>query len=136
MRRIYLDVNVVLDYLLRRNPWIIEAEQLIYLAESRQLQVVIYSNVLIQAYHYLQKYGAGKLAKAHLLAFSQLVEFVPLTHAQLVDLLGDPSDKDIEDQMQVSLAEANGCDCIITRDAGFASSSIEVVTPGQFLTNF
>lgn len=124
--RVLLDINVLLDILLKRDPWQAEISALQASKEAAPVIFSITSLTVANAYYICRKQsGSIDALKAvgYLLdAFEVLpVDFAPLDAA--ASLLGS----DFEDNIQIAAAAASGVTAIVTRDqADFVHSPLPV----------
>jgi predicted nucleic acid-binding protein len=131
--RILLDTNVVLDVLLERLPWHVEAEAIVAAARKSQFTAAV-TSLSIATVFYVARRHAG-LRKARLAVRYCLDAFdivtVDRSILESADLLPG---SDFEDNIQIAGAAAAGVDAIITRNpADFAASPVPVLAPQQLL---
>ncbi|MEM9930297.1 MAG: type II toxin-antitoxin system VapC family toxin [Bacteroidota bacterium] len=134
---VYLDINVVLDFLLGNRAFSLEVAQLLTLVRSKKITVYTAPNAIIMGFAFLRK-GPDKRSEKdvkHTLAlFRKLVHCVSVTEAEVDKALTLSSPKDLEDGFQVVLAQKCGADVFITNDRkGFKGSPIKTISSKQFL---
>lgn len=134
MKKIFIDTNIVLDLLGKREPFYDNAAKLFSLADKGTITLYVSSLTIANANYILSKIKGAKEARAILLKFKILVVVLDLTD-KMVDLsLNDTSFKDFEDGLQYYTAVQNESDIIITRNLkDFKRSKIPVMTAGQYL---
>lgn len=136
MRRVYLDVNVVFDYLLKRSPYHIEAEQIVELAMQNRIQAYVDTQTLIFAYPFLRKQGNAQRAREAIVLLADIITAVSLTGEIFRAVLNNKRLKDLEDAGQLEIALHNDVEVLITRDNEFISDQLLIQTPGEFLEAF
>ena len=131
--RIFLDTNVVLDFLTGREPFVDDAEEVIELCTHDGFCGVFTTLSACNAVYALAKAIGRREAETRLSDFVELVGLVGVRPESITNnLLGPHSD--FEDSVQLSEAVTWQADAIVTRDKrGFAGSEIPVYTPSEFL---
>lgn len=129
-----IDTNVLLDLLLKRDPWYTEALPMWEARDRGQLYAHIPASVLTDIFYICRKQvgvdGARRAVEACLSGFTLIV----IDHALLQRAFELPG-SDFEDNVQVACAQVANLDCIVTRDpAGFHNSPIMVAAPSDVPT--
>lgn len=133
-RRVLLDTNVILDYLLAREPFGIDARSVIRESLLESFQLLITVKQAADVYYLMHsEFHSKAKARGALIKLRQLVA--------VADNLGDDVDAalmidypDFEDALIVRAAERMRVDAIVTRDrTGFTLAQCPVYTPRQFL---
>lgn len=132
-----LDVNVVLDFTLKRAQYE-KAKEIIALAVHNEVEAFITPAMIHIAGYWLTKaYGAGK-AKKLLSTLLLDLSVIEMNHETAVQALHSKMD-DIEDALQYYTAFYHGLDFFISRDNELkkvAIPSLPVHTPEEFLNAF
>ena len=127
MKRLLLDVNVVLDFILGRPPFAAPAAELWSLADGGRIAILLPAHG-VTTVHYLAARERGGAFARRLIADLLLVpEIAPVDGLVLrrAVALGWP---DFEDAVCAAAAEAAGCDLLVTRDPlGYRQSSVTAV---------
>lgn len=131
MEKIFLDTNILLDFILDRKPFSDQAEKIIQLkyTENRRIFTSVLSLANIA-------YVLRKASKNPFLVIEELMEWIEVVGLRKdeFELTLKSKFKDFEDGLQYYSATTVKADVIITRDVkGFAASSIRVLTPKKFL---
>lgn len=133
MMRVLLDTNVVLDVLLDREPWNVQANA-IWQAHLRREIAAHTSATSITDIFYVarRRVGRDQAWYAVRACLDQLyVIAVGATELQAAATLGG---RDFEDALQIACAAAADLDAIVTRDrSGFASDMMEAIDPTELL---
>lgn len=133
MKKIFLDTNIILDFLLKREGFFEESREIVALGYNHVCELYLsslsFSNI---AYIARKKYVGSALYEC----LSEVREFVEVSEVgqKIVDLAIALKAKDFEDAMQYFSAKEIGADCIVTRNVkDFDFAEIEVLTPHDFL---
>ena len=134
---IYIDTNIVLDYLLKRS-YSSEAEKLLTrVAEDESVEAYISVISVINIAYILQKRGRTiEDVREILKNLLNIVKIDFINSSTLISAIDSTKFKDFEDCIQYEGALAKGADYIITGNkADFLDSVIRVVYAGEFLSN-
>ncbi len=131
--KVLLDTNVVLDLLLAREPWRIEAEAIAQAGADGLILAQIGASSITDIFYIRRKLVGAEQARRIVRACLDTLQIVGVTR-ELLDAANRRAGVDFKDNLQVECAIATGLDAIITRDPkGFDASPIAAVTPGQLL---
>lgn len=134
--KVFLDTNVVLDYLTDRAPFADDAEAVIELCSRTGNQAVLTTLSACNIVYILSKYIGKDEAEARLRDLLALLGLVGVDPQSVIDNLAKPH-VDFEDSVQISEAERWGADVIVTRDkTGFLFSPIKVKSPSEFVADY
>jgi len=133
VRRILLDVNVLLDAVLERQPHAEAATRIWTAVETGRASGLVPAHGVTTLFYLFARARGGAAARrgvGHLLTVFG-VAAVDESVLQRALTLGWA---DFEDAVCAAAAEAAGCDLIVTRDAaGFRSSPVDAVDPSAAL---
>ncbi|MCR5181001.1 MAG: PIN domain-containing protein [Bacteroidaceae bacterium] len=133
MTRLFLDTNIVVDLLDRREPFCHDAVRLFSMAYNKQVQLVVSPMTFSTASFLLRKHGSESVRKL-LSNFRQLAR-VSTTDERTVDDSLVSQFQDFEDAMQYYTALRADAEVIITRNGkDFTASRIPVMTAGEYLS--
>jgi len=136
MIKVFLDANVVIDLLSRRQPFHTDVEQILNLSVRGDFQIVVSSLTLATTSYILSKKLSGADIKSVLKNFSLMSEISLVDKGIVAQALADEGFLDFEDGLQHYSAISSGCEIIITRDKkDFKNSKLPVMNPGQFLAS-
>ncbi|MEZ4987052.1 MAG: PIN domain-containing protein [Saprospiraceae bacterium] len=134
MKKLFIDTNIVLDLLGKREPFYNDAAKLFSLADRGKVKLYISSLTVANANYVLSKLRSEREARAILLKFKILVVVLELNDKIIELSLNDESFKDFEDGLQYYTALENEAEIIITRNLkDFKTSKIPVMTASQYL---
>jgi predicted nucleic acid-binding protein len=128
-----LDVNLLLDVFLEREPWVAEAQELWTAHHRRRYVGHIAAHGFTNLFYVARKViGLEKAREAVRLCLQTFVVIaVGRPELELADSLPG---SDIEDNLVLACASVVGLDAIVTRDpSGFRHSPIRVLSPAEFL---
>ena len=131
--KIFLDTNVLIDYLNKREPFFAEASQVMDLCVSKQVEGVLSSLSVINAAYIMRKAYTKDSLLLKISWLTKRFEVSPINRESIQDaIVSRPSD--FEDAVQYFSALQAGADLIITRDAtGFKEFGLPVMSPAEFL---
>lgn len=133
MENVFVDTNIIIDLLAKRDPFYIDAQNLFTLSDKKELQLCISSLSFANAYYSIVKHHKDIDAKKYLAKFKVLVKILPLED-KAIELALASNFNDFEDGLQYFVAMDNESDIIITRNKkDFKNSKIPVMTAGEYL---
>lgn len=133
MRKLFLDTNILLDLLARREGFYEEAARLFLLAEDGELSLSVSALTIVNTHYVLRKQPPEKKARGVLRDIRMLVNVLPLDE-RLSDIALNSAILDYEDAIQYHTALKYQQELIITRNLkDFKSSKLPVMTAGQFI---
>ncbi len=134
MKKLFIDTNIVIDLLSRREPFYQEAATLFSLADKKLIELSVSSLTIANtSYALLQQMNTNK-AKSILRKLRLIVEILPLDDKIVGLALNDETFSDFEDGLQYFTAIENREDLIITRNLkDFKNSKLPTMTAKQFV---
>jgi predicted nucleic acid-binding protein len=134
MENIFVDTNIVIDLLAKREPFYKEAQDLFTLGDKNEVNLFISSLTFANAYYSIVRHHKEVDAKKYLSKFKVLVTILSLED-KVIELALASDFKDFEDGLQYFIAMDNEADVIITRNKrDFANAKIPVMTAGEYLS--
>lgn len=135
MKKIYLDCNILLDWLMDRTPHSYYATEIIVNIEKRKYEGCVTGLTLANTYYILLKELNKKIATEFLNDSLKLFTILDLTKNNVIDAIKNKY-KDFEDDMHFMVARANTVNCIITRNKkDFKGGDIKIMTAEDFIKN-
>ena len=114
--RILLDTNIILDVLLKREPFFTNAQKILSAAEYDEIDECVSASAITDIYYIANRSLKDKTATGNLIKnLLTVVNVLPVTVAEIENALDLPW-SDFEDAVQYSVALFNDIDGIITRD--------------------
>ena len=130
--KVFIDTNIVLDLLLQRRHFLINAEKIFSLAYKGKIVLYFSAISFVSVTYYLGKH-TNKDIKAVLEDLCKIVKILPFNQRIIENTLHS-NFKDIEDGYQYFTAKENNIRIMITRNVkDFLVDDISVVTPEEFL---
>lgn len=135
MRKIFLDTNVVIDLLDKREAFYKAAVDIFTLAYKKKIFLYVSPMTYATASYLLRKRGPEQ-TKLLLRNFRQLSR-VTTADEKVVDEALASSFVDYEDGLQYYSALSKNVEVIVTRNVkDFSSSKLPVMTPDEFLVHY
>ncbi len=133
MTRILLDIDVILDVLADREPFVDDAEAVLRQVEARALEGLVAAHTITTLPLLLARHlGKAKVRKV-LTDLLHVVTVVPVDEDRIRHALA-LNWNDFENAVQAACAENAEADYLVTRDKrGFKKSAVKVVTPAELL---
>ena len=129
MTRILVDINVVLDVLLDREPHAAASAAVWAAIETGRLEGLLSAHAVTTIHYLLRKELGMADARRTLMAILRVFGVAPVDGTVIRDAL-DLACPDFEDSVTASAARFSGCELIVTRDPrGFRQSPVRVLTP-------
>lgn len=133
MQNIFVDTNIIIDLLAKRDLFYKDAQALFTLSDKKEIQLCISSLSFANAYYSIVKHHKDIDAKKYLAKFKVLVKVLPLED-KAIELALASDFNDFEDGLQYFIAMDNESDIIITRNKkDFKNSKIPVMTAGEYI---
>ena len=134
--KVFLDANVILDYLTDRQPFADDAESVVEFCASEGNVGKITTLTACNAVYILAKVIGKQLAEEKIKELIDLVGLVGVAPESVSDNLA-ANHVDFEDSVQLSEAVKWSADVIVTRDKnGFRDSPIPVFTPADLIAKY
>ena len=133
MQKLFLDTNIVVDFLGEREEVYRSAARVMTLADQKKIKIFTTSNTISTSYYLLSKYESPKAALEKIRKFKVLCSVSAMSD-EVIDKVIASDFKDFEDAIQYFSAIATHCDLIITRNCkDFKNALIPVMNAESFL---
>lgn len=132
--RILIDTNIVLNYLLEREPFFQDAENLFQAVSKGQVMAYVTATTLTDIFYIARKHTQSlEKARQAVLAALTAMQVCPVDRGVLENALNS-NIPDFEDAVQMFGAVAQKLDAIVTRDSkDFLGSPIPVLSVQELL---
>jgi predicted nucleic acid-binding protein len=132
--KILVDTNVLLDFLLEREPFKKDAEELFAAIDSGQIIGYVTATTLTDIFYIARKHTRSlELAREAVSSTLETMTICPINR-NVLEAAFTSGLTDFEDAVQIYSAIAQNLDAIVTRDAkGFVSSTIPVYSVQELL---
>jgi predicted nucleic acid-binding protein len=129
MKRVLVDINVVLDVLLDRQPHAGASAAVWAAVETGSVEGFLAAHAVTTIHYLIQKELGAARARRTVTAILRVFGVAAVDGSVIQDGLNLPL-SDFEDSVTTAAARFTGCDYIVTRDPkGFRGSPIRPLTP-------
>lgn len=133
---VLIDANIILDYLLKREPFYTDAQKIMQICSTEKADGCIALHTITTIWYLLRKFP-DDVRRSFLYAICNLLQVVSTTHEEVLHAIQVTAFKDFEDCIQSKCAKSIHADYIITRNiSDFSESEIPVLTPQAFFSMF
>ena len=133
MKKIFLDTNIILDFLGEREGFYEASAKIMTLADKKKIQVYTSPSSISKVFYVLAKYENSKIALEKIRKFKLLCS-MSVMDDEVVEKAIHSNFKDFEDAMQYFSALASNCNIIITRnEKDFKNAMIPVMNAESYL---
>ncbi|MBD3208234.1 MAG: PIN domain-containing protein [Candidatus Nealsonbacteria bacterium] len=133
MVKAYIDTDVILDLLQKRERFFDDAARIFVLLENGKARGYVSPLIFANLYYLLRKERGAKPALDALLRLKMLLRVLTIGD-KAVQLALSSAFRDFEDALQYYAAVEHGLDCLITRNKkDYRGEDIPVYLPGEFL---
>lgn len=133
MQRLFLDTNIVIDFLGEREGFYEPAAKILTLADKKEIEVLISPTSVTTVYYVLSKFESSKIALEKIRKFKMLCH-ISIMDDEVVEKAINSNFKDFEDAMQYFSSLASNCDIIITRnEKDFKNALMPVMNAESYL---
>jgi predicted nucleic acid-binding protein len=136
MHKLFIDVNIVLDIALMREPHFLPAQKLFSRIESNKASGFISALSCAIVYYFIEKEIGHRKAVVYIEDLLKLLHVVEVNKNILEKALsaGLP---DFEDSIQAACAAGCGADYVVTRNLrDYKNSPVLPITPAEYLASF
>jgi len=135
MNKVFIDTDVILDFMIAREPFAMDAARIFSLSERKQISICTTGLVFSNAYYVLRKLGSHQKVMEKLSQLTKLTDIITLSKVAVLQAL-DSKFGDFEDALQHYAALSENVKTIVTRNIkDFKNSELAVLTPDQFLSS-
>lgn len=133
MHKLFVDLNIVLDVLLAREPHLMSSQKLLNLIVKNKARGYMSASSIMNLYYIVDKALAHKEALGHIEKLFKLFHIVEI-NKDILERGVQIHLADYEDSVQVACAENCRADYIITRNLkDFKESPIPSISPDRYL---
>lgn len=134
MDKVFVDTNIVLDLLSKREQFYPEAQQLFSMADKKKVKLYISSLTFANTYYILSRGLKSDELRTVLRKFKLLVKILPMDD-KIIDLALNSDFKDFEDAIQYYTAIEGKLNLIITRNLrDFKLAKIPVMAAKDYMS--
>lgn len=130
---VLIDTNILLDYILKREPFYEDAKKVIEICSTDITDGCIALHTVTTVWYLLRKLP-DETRRVALKAICELLQVVGTTHEEVLNAINSEDFKDFEDCIQSKCAKTANAEYIITRNfSDFKFSEIQAIAPQKFL---
>lgn len=131
--RAFIDTNVVVDFLGKREPFFNDAAILFELGKLGKIDLVVSSLTIVNCAYILKKQFSNAVMLDKIEDFCRMLKISPIDKSVILKAISQKP-IDFEDAVQYFSAKSFNMDIIITRDkTGFSVVEIPIMTPAEFI---
>lgn len=129
---ILIDTNIVLDFLVMRQPYYDDAKNIIQMCAKEQVDGYLAFHSLPNIFYILRKSHSEADRREMLKKICFVLKVTGASHEKVCDALENDAFSDFEDCLQDECAQEISADYIVTRNTGdFQCSEVKAVTPQE-----
>ena len=130
---ILIDTNIVLDWLLEREPFLKNARDIMEPCIRGEISGHLASHTLLNIFYIARKHKSVEERKEILRLLCNKFNVIGIDKQIIMNTLGNDKWPDLEDGLQMQCAITENLDYIVTRDlGGFENSTILSCSPEEF----
>jgi len=134
--KLFIDTDIILDILAKREPFYNPAAQLFVLIDEKKIDAFTTPVVFSNLFYILSKLKSRNFAHSSLRKLRLLLTIIQVDE-KVIDLALNSEFKDFEDAIQFYAAKFHNLDFIITRNVkDFVSKEIVVLTAEDYIERF
>lgn len=132
--RILIDTNILLDYILMREPFCDDAEKIVSACADGNVEGYVAAHSVSNMFFILRKDYNAKERREILINLCSIFEIVGIDKVKLLAGLQNDDFEDFEDCLQMECAKSCGAEYIVTRNIDdYKTSQIKAILPEEFL---
>ena len=134
MKRVLLDTNVILDFLLKQKPNCVHAQTVMEEIVNGNVQGYITASMITDIFYLLQKTNGKTFAFDSVVDLLIIIDVLTVYRDDVYSVLHSGWD-DFEDALQAHVAIRSGMDAIVTRNSKDYKKikNIDIVLPNDFI---
>lgn len=131
---ILIDTNIVLDFLLKREPHIKNTEMIFKACKEFKINGFIAAHSIPDIFYIMRKSYTLYELKEIIKLLADFITIVDLTEKMILSALSEHNFSDFEDSLQDECAQEINADFIITRNTkDFEYSKVKAIEPNEFI---
>ena len=132
---VLIDTNVILDALLKRNPFDVDAYTILKMADENKINAHIAAFAITDIYYFISKQLTHEDRLKAIKALFNIMSVVPVAKRDIEKAMLLIEFTDLEDALQLQCLRKLKGDYIITRDVQFQKISNQAISPKDFIQN-
>ncbi len=131
--KVFLDSDILLDVLMKREPFYLSATNIIELSNKREIVSFVSSSCYANVFYVLRRFSNSEKAKSAIKALSNFLNILTVD-SRIIQMALDSDLRDFEDAIQYFTAKSHNLKYIITRNIkDYRIDDISVMTAEDFL---
>jgi predicted nucleic acid-binding protein len=131
--QVLFDLNILLDVLMKREPFLTDASRLWALAETHQVDGFVAGHSFTTLFYLYRRQGSTEVAYQVMRKLLQVFCVVSIDHEVLAAAC-DLAWRDFEDAVQAVAARQSKCQYLVTRNPDdYRDRNLTVILPADFL---
>lgn len=130
---ILIDTNVILDVLLKRDPFDADAYSILKMADEKKINAHIAAFAVTDIYYFISKNLNHNDRIKALKALFNILNVVTITKQDIEKAMSFPEFTDLEDSLQMQCLKKLKGDFIVTRDVKFQKITDKAISPKSFI---
>ncbi len=132
--RVFLDTNILLDYLYFRGEEALAAEYIFNVCANDSIECFIAAHSLTNLFYITRKDFSDAARKQIILNFCAMCHVQEISSDTVEKAIANGYSDDLEDALQIQCAVDCGADHLVTRDAGgFGKSPVKAIAPHSLI---
>lgn len=132
--RILIDTNVLLDYVLTREPFYEDAKEVVISCVDGRAKGCIAAHTISNMFYILRKEFGIEERREVLLNLCSIFDVEGIDKVKLLEGLQNEELSDFEDCLQMECAKAYGAEYIVTRNLDdYKASEVKAILPKDYL---
>ncbi|MDR1861840.1 MAG: PIN domain-containing protein [Candidatus Ancillula sp.] len=133
--RVLLDTNIILDEILKREPFYDDAVEVLRICESKNPSLA--PHTVSNIFYIVRRELSTEETKTTIRKLLRFVDVIPIGYPEIMAALDHETIVDFEDALQDVCADEYDAEYIISRDSnGFAGSKVPIISPSDFIAMF
>lgn len=133
---ILVDTNIILDALLKRNPFDVDAYNILKMADEKKINAYIAAFSITDIYYFISKKLTHEGRIKAIKALFNIMKVVSITKHDIEKAMSFSEFEDLEDALQMQCLKKIKGDFIITRDEKFRKITHKAISPKDFIQSF
>lgn len=134
VNRILIDTNVLLDYVLTREPFYEDAKNIVFACADGKVKGCIAAHSISNMFFILRKDYNAEERREVLVNLCSIFDVEGIDKVKLMSGLQNEDFLDFEDCLQMECAKAYGAEYIVTRNvADYKTSEVKAIFPKDYL---
>lgn len=133
---ILIDTNVILDAILKRAPFDLDAYNILKMADENKVNAYIAAFSVTDIYYFISKNLVHEERIKAIKALLNIMGVVSVSKTDIEKAMSLPEFKDLEDALQMQCLKKVKGEFIITRDDKFQKTSNKAISPKEFIQKY